>query len=83
MKYTTIIKHFDIDTKQYDMETLIENLDILNLLKVVRKQKLTLDFIKNYILNDKYQITPEEKYIDKHFILMHQKHINPEDLKDY
>jgi len=72
--------YFDLDSKQYDMETLIKNINSLNLLKIVRKQKLTLDFIKNYILNDTYQVTPEEQYIDKNFILMYQPHINPEDL---
>jgi hypothetical protein len=49
-------------------------------LKIIRKQKLTLDFIKNYILNDEYQCTPEEQYIDKNFVLQYQPHINPEDL---
>jgi hypothetical protein len=72
--------YFDLDSKQYDMETLIKNINILNLLKIVRKQKLTLDFIKNYILNDEYQCTPEEQYIDKNFVLQYQPHINPEDL---
>lgn len=60
-----VLVYFDLDSKQYDMETLIKNINSLNLLKIIRKQKLTLDFIKNYILNDEYQCTPEEQYIDK------------------
>jgi hypothetical protein len=75
-----VLVYFDLDSKQYDMETLIKNINSLNLLKIIRKQKLTLDFIKNYILNDEYQCTPEEQYIDKNFILQYQPHINPEDL---
>ena len=75
-----VLVYFNLDSKQYDMETLIKNINSLNLLKIVRKQKLTLDFIKNYILNDEYQCTPEEQYIDKNFILQYQPHINPEDL---
>jgi hypothetical protein len=75
-----VLVYFDLDSKQYDMETLIKNINSLNLLKIIRKQKLTLDFIKNYILNDEYQCTPEEQYIDKNFVLQYQPHINPEDL---
>ena len=75
-----VLVYFDLDSKQYDMETLIKNINSLNLLKIIRKQKLTLDFIKNYILNDEYQCTPEEQYIDKNFILQYQPRINPEDL---
>ena len=72
--------YFDLDSKQYDMDTLIKNIHSLNLLKIVRKQKLTLDFIKKYVLNDEYQCTPEEQYIDTNFVLQYQPHINPEDL---
>ncbi len=75
-----VLVYFDLDSKQYDMETLIKNINSLNLLKIIRKQKLTLDFIKNYILNDEYQCTPEEQYLDKNFVLQYQPHINPEDL---
>lgn len=80
MAENKVLVYFDIDSKQYDMDTLIKNINILSLIKIVRKQKLTLDFIKNYILNDEYQCTPEEQYIDKKFVLMYQPHINPEDL---
>jgi hypothetical protein len=65
------------------METLAANIETLSLLKIVRKQKLTLEFIKNYILNEDYQVTVEESYIDKHFVLLYQTHIDPNDLKDY
>lgn len=75
-----VLVYFDLDSKQYDIDTLIKNINSLNLLKIVRKQKLTLDFIKNYILNDEYQCTPEEQYIDKNFVLQYQHHINSEDL---
>jgi hypothetical protein len=49
----------------------------------VRKQKLTLEFIKDYILNEKYQTTVEETYIDKYFVLQYQKHIKLEELDGY
>jgi hypothetical protein len=77
------IKYLNLDNVQYDMETLAANIETLSLLKIVRKQKLTLEFIKNYILNEDYQVTVEESYIDKHFVLLYQTHIDPNDLKDY
>jgi hypothetical protein len=87
IKYITFmsitIKYLNLDNVQYDMETLAANIETLSLLKIVRKQKLTLEFIKNYILNEDYQVTVEESYIDKHFVLLYQTHIDPNDLKDY
>lgn len=72
--------YLDLDNVQYDMQTLVDNIETYSLLKFVRKQKLTLDFIKNYILNEKYQTTVEETFIDEHFVLQYQRHISPEDL---
>jgi hypothetical protein len=65
------------------MKTLADNIKTVSLLKLIRKQKLTLEFIKEYILNEDYQVTVEESYIDKHFVLQYQKHIVPKDLEDY
>ena len=73
----------NLETVQYDMETLIAHLDELNLRKIVRTQKLTLDFIKNYILNEDYQITSEEQYIDKYYVLQFQPHITFSDLESF
>lgn len=72
----------NLETQQYDMNTLEKNVLELNLLKVVRTQKLTLEFIKKIILNEDYQITPEEQYIDKYYILKYQKHISINDLDE-
>lgn len=78
---STIVNYLDLDNTQYDMQTLIDNIETISLLKIVRKQKLTLDFIKNYILNEKYQTSVEETYIDSHFVLQYQRHISAEDLE--
>lgn len=72
----------NLETQQYDMDTLKNNLLEINLLKVIRTQKLTLEFIKKIILNEEYQITPEEQYIDKHYVLKYQKHISLDELND-
>ena len=70
----------DLYSVQYDMETLARNINSLNLLKIVRQQKLTPQFIKDYILNPDYQVTPEEQYIDINFVLQYQTHITEDDL---
>ncbi len=72
----------NLETQQYDMNILENNLLELNLLKVVRTQKLTLEFIKKFILNEEYQITPEEQYIDKYYVLKYQTHISLNELND-
>jgi hypothetical protein len=79
---STIVTYLDLDNTQYAMQTLIDNIETISLLKIVRKQKLTLEFIKDYILNEKYQTTVEETYIDSHFVLQYQRHISPDDLED-
>ena len=70
----------DLYFVQYDMETLARHINSLNLLKIVRLQKLTVKFIKDYILNPEYQITSEEQYINIDFVLQYQKHISRDDL---
>jgi hypothetical protein len=77
------INYLNLDNIQYDMKILAENIKIVSLLKILRKQKLTLEFIKKYILNEEYQLTVEETYIDKYLVLQYQPHINPEDLSEY
>ena len=70
----------DLYSVQYDMDTLARNINSLNLLKIVRLQKLTIQFIHDYILNPDYQVTPEEQYINIDFVLQYQKHISRDDL---
>ena len=79
----TYITYLDLDNIQYDMKTLSNYIETMSLLKIVRKQKLTLEFIKDYILNEKYQTTVEETYIDKYFVLQYQKHVKLEELDGY
>ena len=40
----------DLYFVQYDMETLARHINSLNLLKIVRLQKLTVKFIKDYFI---------------------------------
>ena len=59
----------------------IENLESISLIKLVKQEKLSLNFICNFVLKDKYQITPEEKEIDIFFVLAYQTHITLDNIK--
>ena len=62
-------------------EEFIKNLESISLVKLVKQEKLSLDFICNYVLKEKYQITPEEKEIDIFFVLAYQTHITLDNIK--
>ena len=47
--------------KEYDMEILKHNINKLDLFTVMNTQTLTAKFCIDVILNEEYQITPEEK----------------------
>tara|TARA_B100000524_G_scaffold16219_1_gene8671 strand:+ start:6869 stop:7135 length:267 start_codon:yes stop_codon:yes gene_type:complete len=70
----------DLKNNQYDMKILEENIDNLELDVILSTQTLTLDFIVNFILDEKNQKTTKEKDIDLQTILCDQPHISKEDL---
>ena len=47
---------------------------------LLNNYKLSIDFCKNYVLNDDYQISNKEKEIDISYIILKQPHIKFEDL---
>lgn len=61
---------------QYDTNVLEKNLENLDMNVILRTQTLDIDFIVNFILNDKYQILESEKNIDIYDVLSFQKHID-------
>jgi hypothetical protein len=63
-----------------DMDYLIDNIYSLNLKKVLKKYKLTEEFIVNYILNPIYQLTEVEKKISINDVYKYQLHIDKEKL---
>jgi hypothetical protein len=71
----TIIQNTDLYKNNYDIQTLIDNISALSLITILRTQHLTYEFCINYILNEKYQIIEEEKYIDIFDVCIHQKHL--------
>ena len=70
-----IIKNTDLYQNNYDIQTLIDNISSLSLITILRTQYLTYDFCINYLLNEKYQIIEEEKYLDIFDVCSHQTHL--------
>ena len=71
-EYNPICLH---NTK-FTMNALIHNIYLFNLVDILKTQELTEEFIVNYILNPKYQLTPEEKSITILDVLKNQPNIN-------
>ena len=65
----------DLNNKHYSEETLIKNIDILDLRNILSTQKLSFDFCENYILNEKYHKCVEDTYLDTSDILKYQPHL--------
>ena len=59
---------------------IIKTLNKFDLIYLLNNYKLSLDFCKNYVLNEDYQITNKEKEIDISYIILKQPHIRFEDL---
>ena len=66
--------------RQYELKILKENIYKLNFFDILKTQKLTPQFLAKYILNKKYQMTPEEEKISIEYVLSVQPHINRLDL---
>jgi hypothetical protein len=54
---------------------LIKNIDKLDLLSVLRNNKLSLNFCINYILNEEYQTTRKERDITIDTVANYQSHL--------
>ena len=52
----------------------IQNIDNIDLLDLLHKETLSIDFIVNYILNEKYQKTRKEKAITVETVINYQPH---------
>jgi len=72
----------DLYNNKYDRQTLKDNIYTLNLLDILKTQKLDNTFVVRYILNEKYQLTEEEQKITIKMVLHYQKHLNYKQLYD-
>lgn len=70
----------DLASKTYVMYELIENIYSIDLIELIKTQKIDEAFVVNYILNKNYQLTNDEEKISMDFIMLHQPHLNKEKL---
>ena len=70
----------DLHNKQYDMQTLKENIYAVRLWDILKTQILTKEFCVKYILNKNYQMEKEDEKITINDVLRLQSHILKIDL---
>jgi hypothetical protein len=72
----------DLYNKQYTRETLKKYIYSVRLVDILKTQKLDVTFIARYILNTKYQLNEVDEYINIDTVLMYQKHIDENKLRE-
>ena len=65
----------DLNTNKYSEALLKQNIYKLNLLDILKTQRLSSRFVVRYILNNCYQLTKEEEQINVQIVLMYQPHL--------
>ena len=70
----------DLYNKQYDLNTLKENIFAVSLWDILKTQRLTSDFCIKYILNKTYQLDQKDETITIHDVIKLQSHISKYEL---
>ena len=65
----------DLNKNKYSLKTLKENIYLLNLVDILKTQRLTARFAVHYILNNIYQLKKEEQEITMADVIKYQPHI--------
>lgn len=78
----TAITNLDLYSFRFPNDVLEKNVNLLDLTTLLKTQTLTYEFILEYILNEKYQITPEEKTIDIYDVIHNQPHLDINELRE-
>ena len=65
----------DLNKNKYSLKTLKKNIYLLNLVDILRTQRLTARFAVHYILNNIYQLKKEEQDITMADVIKYQPHI--------
>jgi hypothetical protein len=65
----------DLYNRQYTMKELKEHIYAVNLLDILKTQKITSDFALKYILNKNFQLTKEEESITMEDVFFYQPHL--------
>lgn len=71
----------DLYNKQYDRQTLKDNIYSVKLIDILKTQKIDATFAVRYILNTKYQLHKDDD-ITTPIVLKYQPHITYEDLQN-
>lgn len=73
--------HIDIYKNQYSTEELKEMLNgTISQTAILLNQKLNAEFCAKYILNEKYSLNDNDRYLDFNDVLNYQPHITEEEL---
>jgi hypothetical protein len=72
----------DLYNNKYEYEILKNNIYELNLIDILKTQKIDAVFATKYILNKKYQLLKEENLITPKIVLFYQPHISVKELKE-
>ena len=80
---TVVLEHvLDLRNNKYDIKTLEENIDDINVKTCVNTQVLTAEFCVKYILNEDYMSCIEDTYcIDTGYVLKRQPHLTYEEIR--
>lgn len=70
----------DLKNNYFSQEILKKNIYALNLIELLKTQKIDADFAVKYLLQKKYQLTKEEQFITPKIVLHFQPHISKEEL---
>ena len=70
----------DLYNQQYDRDTLKKNIYLVNLIDILKTQKIDVTFAVRYLLNPKYHFKPEESIITPSLVLHYQSHIREREL---
>jgi len=71
----------DLYNNQYDRQTLKDNIYAVNLIDILKTQKIDVTFAVRYILNHKYQLNNLDNNITASIVLKYQKHITHNELQ--
>ena len=70
----------DLQNNQYSQEILKKNIYAINLIELLKTQKIDANFAVKYLLQKKYQLKKEEQIITSKIVLHFQPHILEEEL---
>jgi len=71
----------DLFNKQYDRQTLKDNIYAIDFFDLLRTQQIDVTFAVRYLLNKKYDLEDKYKILTPEIIVRLQPHIKIEDLR--